>query len=285
MKKLMLFSVFCVVFFMGIFLAQPALAQPGPPGDVNDDGIVSISDVVYLIDYLSKNGPPPPYPIDADVDGSAGINLGDVLQLIGYLYHGGILMPYTGLGPNIGNIEFTLPLIVPGPGAVPFDVYLRLTDNPGPDLYGIVITFSYQHLPDHVGVDLNSVDFTGGIVPAGWTPEEAVIDDVNKRALLFCYGSEPLVAGDTGLIATLNFTRTENPNGDPTCLSPVLYPPTNTPLLISDLSADGTPPVDRVLTPKIGKKGDANTDGTISVSDVISLINYLFRGLPCPCSW
>ncbi len=284
MKRLKLFTVFCVVFFTGVFFAQPVLAQPGPAGDVNDDEDVTPLDVVYLVDYLLDEGDAPPYPIDADVDGSAGINLGDVLQLVEYLFHGGVLMPYTGLGPNIGEIEFTFPRILSGTGGVPFDVPLRLTDNPGPDLYGIVITFSYQHQPDHVGVDLNSVDFTGGII-AEWSDQGAVIDNVNKRAVLYGYDSSPLLAGTTGLIATLNFTRTENPDGDPTCLSPVLYPPTNTPILFSDLAADGTPPVERVLTPKIGKKGDANSDGAVSVSDVIYLINCLFRGLPCPCPW
>lgn len=287
MKKLMLLSGFCValVFIMGGFYAQPALAEPG---DVCGDGGVSTSDVGCLIDYLFNNGPAPPNPIDADVDGSSGINLGDLHQLIGYLFAGCNLMPHTGIGSNISDIEFTLPRIGPGIVGVPFDVPLKLTDNPGPDLMGIVITFSYQHEPDHVGVDLNSVDITGSILPTEWDYIFRV-DNINKKALLALKPQSstdpPLTAGTTGLIATLNFTTTENPAGDPTCLNPVLYPPTNTPLLLTDYCADGTSPVDRVLIPKMGKKGDSTSDGAVSISDVVFLICYMFMGGPCPCPW
>jgi hypothetical protein len=38
-------------------------------GDVNDDGIVDVSDVIYLINYLYKDGPAPPAPFpDPGVD-------------------------------------------------------------------------------------------------------------------------------------------------------------------------------------------------------------------------
>ncbi len=58
-------------------------------GDANADGVLDLEDVLYLINYLYKNGPAP-YPFEAgDVDGSGGIDLGDALHLINYLYKGG----------------------------------------------------------------------------------------------------------------------------------------------------------------------------------------------------
>lgn len=59
-------------------------------GDVNNDGIVNLGDVVYTIGYLYRGGPPPePYACIGDVNADEIVNLGDVVYLIGYLYRGG----------------------------------------------------------------------------------------------------------------------------------------------------------------------------------------------------
>lgn len=61
------------------------------PGDVTFDGeLRDLADVVYLINYIYKNGPPPPHLISADINGPDGtIDLQDVVYLIDYLYRYG----------------------------------------------------------------------------------------------------------------------------------------------------------------------------------------------------
>lgn len=60
------------------------------PGDANFDGKVNIADIVYLINYLFINGPPPPHPITSDVNGPDRIiDIGDVVYLIAYLFQWG----------------------------------------------------------------------------------------------------------------------------------------------------------------------------------------------------
>jgi hypothetical protein len=61
------------------------------PGDATFDGVYrDVSDVVYLINYLYRGGPPPPHPISADVNGPDRIiDIEDVLYLINYLYKSG----------------------------------------------------------------------------------------------------------------------------------------------------------------------------------------------------
>jgi hypothetical protein len=280
-------SVFCSAFVILGLLAQPVMAVTG---DVNGDDIpYATDDLVYLLHFLFENGPPPPNPIDAEVDHTAGINMGDVLQMTGVIQHDCVPIPepYIGYAPSFGQIEFTFPTIMPG-GTEPFDVALDLTDNPGPDLWGgIVLTFSYQHAPGHVGVDLNSVDFTDNIAPSDWVAQSH-IDNIKKRALLVLNASpssnHPLNAGTTGLIATLTFSRTENPFGEATFLGPTLFPPTHSPILIADYCAGS---VGRMLIPKyvLGKNGDVNCDGNINEGDVIFLLNYLFFGASPPCVW
>ena len=68
-------------------------AQNKPPaviGDVNADGTITVSDIVYLINYLFKLGPAP-IPIhgvgDANCDGKVSVL--DVVYLINYLFKGG----------------------------------------------------------------------------------------------------------------------------------------------------------------------------------------------------
>ena len=58
------------------------------PGDANVDGKVSVSDVVYLINYLFKGGPEP-WCAYSDANGDAKISVSDVVYLINYLFKGG----------------------------------------------------------------------------------------------------------------------------------------------------------------------------------------------------
>ena len=58
-------------------------------GDANSDWNVNVGDVVFLLNYLFKNGPDPdPFGAgDANCDGI--IDVGDIVCLINYLFKGG----------------------------------------------------------------------------------------------------------------------------------------------------------------------------------------------------
>jgi len=58
-------------------------------GDANNDGKVTISDVVYLINYLFKGGPAPTHMESADANGDGSITSADCVYLINYLFKGG----------------------------------------------------------------------------------------------------------------------------------------------------------------------------------------------------
>jgi hypothetical protein len=64
-------------------------------GDVNEDGKVNASDVVYLINYLFVAGSPaPPLPLSrADVNGDGKVNASDVVYLTNYLFVAGSPAP------------------------------------------------------------------------------------------------------------------------------------------------------------------------------------------------
>ncbi len=59
------------------------------PGDANADSTVNLGDVVYMIEYLYKEGPPPCIPETGDPNHTCVPELGDIVTLIDYLYRGG----------------------------------------------------------------------------------------------------------------------------------------------------------------------------------------------------
>ncbi len=58
-------------------------------GDANNDGIVDISDVVYLISYIFAGGLSPYCKDEGDANGSNQIDISDVVYLIYYIFGGG----------------------------------------------------------------------------------------------------------------------------------------------------------------------------------------------------
>jgi hypothetical protein len=58
-------------------------------GDVTANGLVDLGDVVYLITYQYKGGPPPKPLASGDCTCNGVVDLGDVVYLISYQYRGG----------------------------------------------------------------------------------------------------------------------------------------------------------------------------------------------------
>jgi hypothetical protein len=59
------------------------------PGDANDDSLVNIGDVLFLINYLYQEGAEPCVCEAADCNNDSAINVGDIVCLINYLFAGG----------------------------------------------------------------------------------------------------------------------------------------------------------------------------------------------------
>ena len=58
-------------------------------GDVNGDGDISVSDVIYLASYMFKNGNPPD-PLDkGDCNCDCKITVADIIYLINYMFKAG----------------------------------------------------------------------------------------------------------------------------------------------------------------------------------------------------
>jgi Leucine-rich repeat (LRR) protein len=71
---------------------EPYAGSDGLPGDVNDDGNVTIADVTVLIDYLLKGGASAINDANADVNGDGNVTIADVTALTDMLLQGTVGM-------------------------------------------------------------------------------------------------------------------------------------------------------------------------------------------------
>jgi len=82
------------------FVSGEAETQSEICGDTNNDLMVNIGDVVYLVSYIFKGGPPPEPLCGGDVNGDGDINLGDGVYLVAWIFKGGpapVCMPGGGV--------------------------------------------------------------------------------------------------------------------------------------------------------------------------------------------
>ena len=67
----------------------PVIRTIGLFGDANGDGAVDIGDVVFLINYLYRDGTAPNPWGAGDVNCDGVVDIGDVVYLINYLFRNG----------------------------------------------------------------------------------------------------------------------------------------------------------------------------------------------------
>jgi len=283
--KSIMVGLLCAFLFLYLSSVPPARAQLG---DINGNELpAEIADLVYFLQYLYSDGPPPVVRNNADLDNCPGINLGDVLQLVSVL-----LVSSRGLVPPVGTdlvvpsgIKITTGWVIDAPGQiVTMEVKINTVDEP--DLYGLVIPLSYQNLPGQVELRCDSVSFLGTLLQdagAGYN-----IDEDNKKVLIYGYPylwSDSLIipSGSDGVMAKIDFEVLSL--GTPTEIAPTYYPPEHTPLLISKMSYEPGDPPGRMLLPEFSRNygPDVNCDGEVTLSDVVYTINYLLHGGPPPC--
>jgi hypothetical protein len=72
--------------------ADPYMGCIGMRGNVDGDMLdeITISDLVYLVDFMFSDGPPPPNWNEADINGDGtGPDISDLVHLVDYMFAGG----------------------------------------------------------------------------------------------------------------------------------------------------------------------------------------------------
>jgi len=81
--------IHCIVLLSCFLVISPDHGIAQMPGDVNEDSLVDVGDVVYEINYLFRNGLPPMVYECGDPTADCVIDVGDVVYLIDYLFKEG----------------------------------------------------------------------------------------------------------------------------------------------------------------------------------------------------
>lgn len=85
---ILIFVGFPLLIHVGAIPLNTRLAVSGYliRGDANGDGEINGGDIVYLIVYLFRGGPPPPSLEQGDANGDGVIDPGDMVYLVNYLF-------------------------------------------------------------------------------------------------------------------------------------------------------------------------------------------------------
>jgi len=63
---------------------------PGTTGDVNFDGVMTSGDIIYLVNYTFKGGPPPqPVPAAGDVNCDGNVTSADIIFMVNFVFKSG----------------------------------------------------------------------------------------------------------------------------------------------------------------------------------------------------
>ena len=66
-----------------------ATIQLAKPGNANGDSQVSVGDAVFIISYIFRGGPAPPFPNAADANCDNKVTVGDAVFIVSYIFRGG----------------------------------------------------------------------------------------------------------------------------------------------------------------------------------------------------
>jgi len=74
-----------------IIMGQTHLQEQSiQPGDNNANNKVDLGDIIFLVNYIFKNGPEPINKPMSDVNVDCVLNLGDLIYLVNYIFKGGL---------------------------------------------------------------------------------------------------------------------------------------------------------------------------------------------------
>ncbi|MBI4602254.1 MAG: hypothetical protein HY721_09865 [Planctomycetes bacterium] len=272
-------------------LAFLFIARSVPPcidaADINDNGLVELSDYTYLVNFLFNGGPapPPPFPT-AGTDPTPGVSV-----------------------PSARDARFTFEI---GKGAgVPsntgIDIPLTLSNDV--DITGITMVLKYS--PEQLRID--EIQTEENTVLSAQSSEYIIAEFHNNHGVAFVaalkdfatpfsfqVGESPfLPAGRDQLVATLvcgivvsadkGFAPISFEDG---LKAPDRVPPPQPPETLPELH-NLVMLGDRAVRPVLGEeggvdirrgfiRGDANKDDGVDISDSVWLLQYIFRGGPIP---
>ncbi|MEM7231459.1 MAG: hypothetical protein AAF517_04760 [Planctomycetota bacterium] len=154
-------SLLAVLFV--VFVAESASAQPAfIRGDANGDGLAHMGDAILIADYLFLGCCTLPCMEAADINATADVSVSDVVYLLNWLYLGGAAPP-APTPPNCGTAPMLLGCATPPPCTGP-----SVTPGPAGLAYQMSVTSVTPGVPGcwtKADVAVNILNNTAGSTP------------------------------------------------------------------------------------------------------------------------
>jgi len=164
-------------------------ADCGKCGDVNGDSQINLADILYLVNYIFKAGPPPIG--NGDVNGDDNIRLTDVILLVNYIFKAGPSPACTKQITATSN-SASLQLVQSGSN-------INLNGNLQIPAAGLQLELAYD--PNRMNIsNISLTSKTGGL--------DLVIDKIPGRYRIALYkadGSKAIPSGFSNLL-TIRFS-------------------------------------------------------------------------------
>jgi len=182
-------------------------------GDANYDTKVTVSDVVYIMNYIMDNEPPPTPFLSGNADGCGTVDIADVVYLVQYLFRGGPVpancdntsdwCEIIREGNNVSQGHYSL---YPDGDSLKIPIYISNSDSLG----GFTLGFHYTT----GGIEITSVNTSGTILPIYYQSylESTFYPGLNQVLVGWWSYAGPLAPQSGGLLLYLN---AQFPSGNP----------------------------------------------------------------------
>ncbi len=269
-----------------LFTFLPSNAHAQACGDANGNGVLNVSDIVYMLNYLFEAGPPPPDFDIADFDLHQEWTVNDASIILSCTFGGcdpsQFCPPTIPAWNPVATDGFRIRHTAAFPAHLDHSVVNLALDATGLTGFQLPVRI----LVDTIPAQIDSVQFpVNGSIFEG-NPNFLVLPSapgvfVMASLPIFTYpsGSAPLArvfistSVDTASrlihLEFADYVPAQAPVGHDTPITPMIAT-WNVPVKPSFLGTC-------CLVP-----GDANGDGACTISDAIYLINYYFAGGPAP---
>ena len=288
-----------LLFFLLTLLAPSASdAQTFMRGDANNDGSQNIADVVFILNHIASLGQAPVVADAADTNDNGVVEVADAVYLLDFFFAAGPPIPPPSASPGTDTTPPTFP-----PATDPSTVFHWMSAT---GCAGSTVTVTWL---------LDSPSVTRGVSCRIEYPTNALtFDAANDDPITALLGSPPdffivhqpsvgvvmitmvhnfIMSPSNGCPAGLDLPLAEiefqiSPGSiDGSVATLTFVDGVESGIPITNLAAiDGPPVVPTLLTGSVTtdcsgpefRRGDTNEDGETSISDAITLIEYLYLG-------